>query len=382
MEIESACVVYGEIGCHRISPTSALQIQFGARGGFRVKCSIVYRHREQRNMGREATPAISIEKLGVLTGLLFIFGPLGTDAYLAGFGAIAGHFQTDIGKVQISLTAYLLGLTIGQLLYGPLTGRFGRRRPLLIGIGVFVAVSFILMAAPGIASFIVLRAIQGLGGCAGIIIGRAMAHDLYEREDAARVFSTLDMVQGFGPIVAAPLGSFLIAGWGWRSAFILMGAYGCFGLASAAWGLGETLPPSRRRRVSVGGALDDYLAMLRRREFIAPALAGTLAGSSLFAYLAGSSFVFIELHGLSEQQFGLIFMVIAFALPLSGLANRLLLRKFTTEMLFRGVLIADLAAIAALLALTGRAPRDRFGAAGRVAVRIGGPRQRDDWFVS
>ena len=299
---------------------------------------------------------IPVARLAIILGALATFGAFGTDMYLSGFPSIAKYFGTDVSNVQISLSVYFFGLAVGQMIYGPLVDRFGRRKPLLIGLTLFTLSSVLLTVAPNVQCFILLRLTQALGGCSGMIIGRAVVRDIFDLRGSANFLSMLAVVQGLGPIIAPTMGSFLLTVSVWQSVFLFLTLFGLACFFSSAFGLPETLPPEKRRRVGVIDVIRDYASLFMQRDFIVPALASGLAGSCLFAYIAGSPFVFMTLYGASAREYGMIFACNALGTILSAQINRMLLRKYTPQQVFSRALVFNVCAILTLLAVAGRVP--------------------------
>jgi DHA1 family bicyclomycin/chloramphenicol resistance-like MFS transporter len=248
--------------------------------------------------------------------------------YLPSLPAIGHALQADMPLVQMTLAAFFVGLALGQALYGPLADRFGRKAPLYVGIVLYALSSVACALAPDIHTLIAARFLQAAGGCAGVVIARAVVRDLFEAQEAARMFSVLMLVMGVAPILAPVVGGQLLVHFGWRSIFWALTGFGLLCLmASLAW-LPET-HRAARTELSLGGALRVYGQLLADRRFLGYALAGGLAASGMFAYIAGSPFVFIELHGVPAQHYGWLFGTNSLALIAGSQANRRLLRKHT-----------------------------------------------------
>lgn len=284
-----------------------------------------------------------------------MFAPVGTDMYLAGVGSIAESFRTDISKAQLTFSVYFFGLAVGQVLYGPLVDRFGRKRPLLIGVAVFVVSSFLIVVAPSIETVIALRLFQALGGCSGMIIGRAVVRDLFDFRQSAKVYAMLGVVQGLAPILAPVLGAFILVRWGWRETFVCMGVFGVACLAASVWGLPESLPPEARRKVNMSQIIRDYWEMLCYRPFIIPALAGAVAGSFLFAYISASPYVFMNVFGVSKAQYTMIFASNTVGTFIAAQLNNLLARKYSPGWMITRAMVFALVSCGALVMLSGQA---------------------------
>ncbi|WDS35129.1 multidrug effflux MFS transporter [Pseudoxanthomonas sp.] len=294
-------------------------------------------------------------RLVLLLGALSAFAPFATDMYLSGFPAIARDLHTDVAHVQMSLSSFFLGLCVGQLLYGPMTDAWGRRGPLLVGIWLFTVTSLLLVLSPHVELLIGVRALQAVGGCAGMIVARAVIQDLMEPREAARTLSTMMMVQGLGPVLAPLLGGWLLALAGWRSVFVFLALFGGACLISVWRGLPETLPSHRRRPLHLGDSLRTFAALLRMPGFIVPALTGATAMAAMFAYIAGSPYVFMSLHGVSQQHYGWLFAFNAVGMIIAGRVNVVLLRRLSPIAVLR-VAVCVMAATAATLLILRDSP--------------------------
>ncbi len=273
----------------------------------------------------------------VLLGALAALGPFSIDTYLPAFATMAVDFHTDVGQIGLSLSSYFLGICLGQLAYGPLLDRFGRRTPLLWGLGLYAVASLLCALAPGVVALVALRFLQALGGCAGMVAGRALVRDLFP-DDAADVFSSLMLVMGIAPVIAPTVGAVLTEAFGWRAIF------GFLAVVSVAiwWAIVARLPtvagpdPTRSLHpVRVGRA---YLKIFAEREFLAWGLSGSLVSGGLFAYLAGCPVVFMEVLSLSSKAFGWVFAINALGLMAASQLNRRLLRSASPEAITRVVL--------------------------------------------
>ncbi|MDR1545188.1 MAG: multidrug effflux MFS transporter [Deltaproteobacteria bacterium] len=299
----------------------------------------------------------SFIKLAVLLGLLTAFAPLATDTYLAAFPAMAADMETGVDRVQLSLSIFFLGLAVGQPIYGPLTDRFGRRRPLMVGLAVFCLASAGLALTRDIGVFLALRFVQALGGCAGMVVSRAVVRDSFNLGDSARFFTMMAAIQALGPVAAPVLGAYILKAASWPAVFALLSLLGLACLTVTRLSLPETLPPERRLRQSPAEALGAFGRLVRAPGFIVPVLAGSLGGSAIFAFISGSPFVLMDLHGLTQTQYGWTFGLLSLALGLVSQANHLLLRRFDPHQALGGAL--------ATMAVC--------GAAATLVVKIGAP---------
>ncbi|MCC3772279.1 multidrug effflux MFS transporter, partial [Streptomyces sp. UNOC14_S4] len=277
------------------------------------------------------------------------FGPLSLDMYLPALPSLAQGFGVRDADVQLTLTSCLVGLAAGQLLAGPLGDRWGRRKPLLVGLVCYVVASLLCAVAPGVTALTGLRAVQGIAGAAGIVLSRAIVRDLYDGTAAARTFSLLMLVNGIAPIMAPVVGGQLLRVTSWRGIFVTLAVVGALILAATVLVVEETLPPGQRRTGGLGATVRSFGALLRTGSFMRYALAGGCAFAAMFTYISASSFVLQQVYGLSPQEFSLAFGANAFGIMLLGQGNALLLRRTSPQVLLRAGLILCAAGGAALL---------------------------------
>ncbi|MBP1934271.1 DHA1 family bicyclomycin/chloramphenicol resistance-like MFS transporter [Ammoniphilus resinae] len=246
-------------------------------------------------------------KFAIILGCLATIGPLSIDMYLPAFPNIAGELQTSASLVQLSLTFFVLGLSLGQLIVGPFSDAQGRRKPLLIGLTIYGAVSLLCAFSPSVWTLIALRFVQGLAGSAGIVISRAIVRDLYSGSELTKFFSLLMLVNGIGPIAAPILGGQLLKFTSWQGVFLVLGFVGIVLLLTVLFGLKETLPKERRATGGVGQTLTTFRNLLKDRVFMGYAISQGLVFAAMFAYISGSSFVFQNVYGVTPQMYSLIF---------------------------------------------------------------------------
>ncbi len=289
-------------------------------------------------------------RLVVLLGALCAFGPLSLDMYLAAFPRIAGDFSVGPAPVQLTLTACLVGLALGQVISGPLSDRYGRRRPLLVGVAVYAAASLLCAVAPGIGVFTGVRLLQGLAGAAGVVIARAVVRDVSSGAAAARLFAALMLVNGLAPILAPLLGAQVLELTGWRGVFVVLAAIGVVLLGAVGLLLPETLPAERRHVGGVRETLRVFRRLATDRSFVGYALTAGLVMGAMFAYIAGSSFVLQDVYGLSPRAFSVAFGVNAAGLiTLSQVGGRLVGRTGPLPLLTAGVLLSTTGALVVLV---------------------------------
>jgi MFS transporter, DHA1 family, multidrug resistance protein len=277
-------------------------------------------------------------KLALTLGILTAFAPFSIDMYLPGLPEIAREFNTDMAAAQQTLAVFFLGLSLGQIFYGPISDRLGRRRPLIFGCLLYSAACIGCALAPSMGSLIVMRFAQALGGCAGVVIARSVVRDLFDQTESARMYSLLMLVLGVAPITAPLIGGQLLLFFGWRSIFLALFGFGVLCLLLVYFVLPETLPVERRAQTGLGVALRTYGSLLVDGRYMGYALAGGLASAGMFAYIAGSPFVFIELNGVAPEHFGLIFGTNAIGLIAASQLNRWLLNYYTTGQILTAAL--------------------------------------------
>lgn len=286
----------------------------------------------------------------LILGGLSAFGPLSIDMYLPAFPAMAEDLGVSSEQIQLSLSVYFIGLASGQLVYGPLADRFGRRKPLLFGIGLFCVASLACALAPTLEWLLAARFAQALGGCAGMVVNRAVVRDLCEPIDAAKAFSQLMLIMGVAPILAPLAGTALLGLAGWASIFWFLTVFaGLFALAVYFF-LPETLP-SHMAPPPLRSAFGRYIGLLCEPLFMFHALTGGVAMAGMFAYISGSPYVFLELYKVPVEQYAWLFGSIAACFILSAQLNSRLLRRWSQLALIRGTtFIYMLATVTLLLA--------------------------------
>lgn len=282
----------------------------------------------------------------ILLGVLIAIGPLSIDMYLPGFPAMAAEFAGTPGRPEYTLASFFVGMAFGQLFYGPLSDRYGRKPPLYAGLALYTLASVGGALAIDLGQLTAWRLVQGLGGCAGMVITRAVVRDRCGLRDSARAFSLLMLVMGLAPILAPLAGGWVVEHLGWRAIFWLLSGFGAICLIAMRFGLSESHDTRHATPLSWHRIGDDFRGLLGERAFMGYALSSGLAMAGFFAYIAGSPHVFIELHHLSAQHYGWLFGLNALAFILASQANAHLVRKLApTRVLRRSLAVLALTAL-------------------------------------
>jgi DHA1 family bicyclomycin/chloramphenicol resistance-like MFS transporter len=266
--------------------------------------------------------------------------------YLPSLPTLATEFGATPGQVQLTLSAFFIGFALGQLVYGPLSDRCGRKPVLLVGLSVYVLTSLLCMLSPRIEILTVLRFFQALGGGAGTVIARAMVRDLFNRDRAAQILSLMMLVTALAPLVAPIIGGYLLRGRGWRSIFGLLALLGLICFITVVWRLPESHPLARRRRGRFTQLLRAYGTVLGHRQALGAMLASGMAFAGMFAYISGTPFVYIEVFGVAPEHYGYLFGLNVVGLMLGALFNsRCVMYVGMRSLLIAGTQIAALAGL-------------------------------------
>ncbi|MCW3089664.1 MAG: drug resistance transporter, Bcr/CflA subfamily [Ferruginibacter sp.] len=267
----------------------------------------------------------------LVLGLITAIGPFSIDMYLPAFTSIAADLHTTVAHVSLSLSSFFIGISIGQFIYGPLLDRFGRKKPLYVGLSLYLVASVFCAMAGSADSLIALRFLQALGSCAGMVASRAMVRDLFDVEENAKVFSLLMLVVGVSPIIAPTLGGYITASLGWHYVFILLTIMAAVILAAVHFVLPESRKADPDYSLKPAAIVKSFWGVLIVPQFYTYAFTGAVAAAGLYAYISGSPSVFMEIYKVSEKQYGWIFALVAAGLIISSQVNSLLLRKFKSE---------------------------------------------------
>ncbi|WP_328954110.1 multidrug effflux MFS transporter [Kitasatospora purpeofusca] len=289
----------------------------------------------------------------VVLGGLVALGPLTTDLYLPGLPAIAEDLVAEPAAVQLTLTFSMFGVAAGQLIFGPLSDRFGRRPPLLAGLVVYTLASIVCVIAPDLTVLIAARFVQGAAGAAGLVIGRAVARDRFEGVAMIRFLASITLISGLAPILAPLFGAQMLRFTSWRGTFGALAALGLLLTLVAFAALRETLPASARRGGGLSGTLHTMGGLLRDRPFLGLLLTSTFAFGALFGYISGSSVVLQHVYHVSPQTYSLLFGLNSVAIVgATQLNGRVLAPRFTAGALMRTGLAVMIAAGVSLVLVT------------------------------
>ncbi|MFD8493589.1 Bcr/CflA family multidrug efflux MFS transporter [Amycolatopsis sp. NPDC059657] len=291
-------------------------------------------------------------RYALILGGLSAFGPLSIDMYLPAFPSMTADFHSAPSTLQLTLSAFIIGLAIGQVVIGPLSDAFGRRRPLLAGLALYVIGSVLCAFAPTAELLIAARVVQAIGAAAGIVIARATVRDLFSGIAMTKFFSMLMLVNGLAPILAPIIGGQVLRVTSWRGVFVVLVVFGVLLLTVVALALPEPLPPERRVPARPRAILRTYLRLLRDRTFMGYTLASGLMFAGLFAYISGSSFVLQEIYGLSPQAYALAFGINGIGIVAVGQLNGAIVGRFPERVLLRfGLYCSVLGGVLVVLAV-------------------------------
>ncbi len=277
----------------------------------------------------------------LILGLLSAIGPFSIDMYLPGFPTIAADLDTTIDDVSYSLSSFFIGICIGQLICGPLLDRFGRKGPLYAGLVIYILASLGCAFSDSVELLIGFRFLQALGGCVGMVAPSAIVRDVFPVNENAKIFSLLILILGVSPIIAPTVGSLVIASFGWHAVFLVLATITALLLLAVIFLLPESKGPDPTKSLHPVPIFRGFLGVLKQPQFFTYAFSGAIAAAGLFAYLAGSPFVFMEIYGVTEQQYGWIFGLVAAGLITSSQVNNVLLRKYSSAQIIRVVLLVQ-----------------------------------------
>jgi DHA1 family bicyclomycin/chloramphenicol resistance-like MFS transporter len=300
--------------------------------------------------------------LVTVMGLMVAVGPFSIDMYLPAFQVIANEFDTTISNVALSMASYFVGMAAGQLLYGPLLDRYGRKPPLYAGLLVYLLASVACVLSESVGQLIAFRFIQALGGCVSSVAAFAMVRDLFPVKDNAKIFSSLMLVISASPLVAPTVGGFASVAWGWQSIFLILIVITFLILILVFFALPESKGPDPTFSLLPRDIIRSFAEVFREPQFFTYALSGGIAFSGLFVFISSSPFLYMNVYGFDEKQYGIMFAVLVGGLIGASQLNRLLLKRFSSETLIAWAITvqltaAGLALLIAVLNLEGFYPQ-------------------------
>ena len=292
-------------------------------------------------------------KLILILGSLTALGPFSIDMYLPGFSGIAKDLNTSVANVSMTLSSYFVGISAGQLLYGPLLDRFGRKKPLFIGLLVYILASLGCVFVTDIDTFIGLRFIQAVGSCAATVASVSMVRDLFPVKDIPKVFSLLMLVVGLSPMLAPTVGGYITADYGWHTVFFILMCMGILILLAAQILLPNTFKPDTSISLKPKPIITNFISIIKEPQFYTYAFTGAVAFSGLFTYVAASPILFMDIFKVDAKTYGWIFAFMSLSLISGSQLNSVLLNKFKSEQMIFGALItqASISIVFLILAL-------------------------------
>jgi DHA1 family bicyclomycin/chloramphenicol resistance-like MFS transporter len=275
----------------------------------------------------------------LILGSLSTLSPFAIDMYLPAFPEVAAAFQTSTAKVSLSVSSYFAGLAAGELIYGPLLDRFGRKLPLYAGLALFALASLLCLFVHTVQGLVAMRFVQAIGGCAAQVAAMAMVRDFFPVRETAKIISCLILILGVSPLLAPTVGSVVASQWGWRWVFLILAAVAVLNLVVCWICLPDGHQPDKTVSLRLLPILRNYFAVLSEAQFTVFALASSFALAGLLAYVAGSPVIFMDVFHVSSREFGMIFAGLAVGFIGSNQFNVLLLRRFTSAGIFSGALL-------------------------------------------
>jgi DHA1 family bicyclomycin/chloramphenicol resistance-like MFS transporter len=279
--------------------------------------------------------------LVLILGTLTALSPFSIDMYLPAFQDIAKSLHTTTSKVDLSLSSFFIGLAVGQLIYGPLMDRFGRKRPLYFGLSFYIIASVGCFLSSSVEMLITVRVLQAIGSCAAGVASIAMVRDLFPVKDNAKVFALLFLVLGASPLIAPTAGSYLADAFGWQSVFVVLLCIAVLILLAVIFTLPESYKPDATYSLKPGPIINHFLQVIRNPQFYTYAIAGSIAFCGLFAYVAGSPLVFMDVFDLSKKEYGWVFAGLSVGFIGSNQLNSLLIKYFKSEQVVKAALTAQ-----------------------------------------
>lgn len=294
-------------------------------------------------------------QLILILGSMTALGPFSIDMYLPGFAGIAKDLNTTVTEVSMSLSSYFIGISAGQLLYGPLLDRFGRKKPLFVGLLVYILASLGCVFVTDINMFIGLRFVQAVGSCAATVASVAMVRDLFPVKEIPNVLSKLMLVLGLSPMLAPTIGGYVTSYYGWHVVFLILMCMGIFVLISSQMGLPITRKPDLTISLKPKPIINNFISIIKVPQFYTYALTGAISFSGLFTYVAASPILFMTILKVDAQTYGWIFAFMSLSFIGASQLNSIFLRRFSCEQMILGSLVTQIifSSIFLILAING-----------------------------
>lgn len=293
------------------------------------------------NLMQEQTRIYGFKKFQLIfiLALMSSLAPLSTDMYLPALSHVEQSFKTDSFLAQLSLASFFIGFAFGQLIYGPISDVFGRKKPILVGVLLFIISSFLCVIIDNIFGFITFRFFEALGGCAGVVVARAIVNDLFELKEAAGIYALMMIFSSLAPMISPTFGGVLLQYFSWESIFITLFLLGVLLFLMVLFGLKESAPKLEKQKFSYKETLENYKLVFKDKIFLVYVFSAAFALCAMFAYITGSSFVFTQSFDLSEQAFGVLFGINALGFVIFANINAKLVQKFDSEKILARALV-------------------------------------------
>lgn len=277
--------------------------------------------------------------LVLILGVLYTITPISIDMYLPAFPQIAGDFHAQISTVALSVSTYFLGFSVGQIVYGPLLDRFGRKKPMYVGLTLYIIATIGCAASGNISALLILRFIQAVGGCVAAVAAMAMVRDFFPPDESARIISLLILILGVSPLLAPTIGGVIVSYLNWRWVFILLAIIVLIVLLVVAFFLAEGHKPDVTISLRPKPIINGFIEILTKRQFIVYALAGTFSFAGLFVYVAGSPAIFMDSFHVSPRVYGGIFALLSVGFITCSQLNHLFTRRYSSETILKTTII-------------------------------------------
>ena len=310
---------------------STCNINYEKLVGSFLKFTFAQKLKIAASMSTTEMPKKQYIKLILILGSMTALGPFSIDMYLPGFAEIAKDLNTSVANVSMTLSSYFVGISAGQLLYGPLLDRFGRKKPPFIGLLIYILASLGCVFVTDINTFIGLRFIQAVGSCAATVASVSMVRDLFPVKDIPKVFSLLMLVVGLSPMLAPTIGGYVTEDYGWHTVFFILMCIGIVILIASQIVLPNSYLPDTSISLKPKPIISNFISILKEPQFYTYAFAGATAFSGLFTYVAASPILFMDIFEVDGKTYGWIFAFMSLSLIIGSQLNSVFLNRFKSE---------------------------------------------------